>query len=349
MSQPISSEEKRRLMREKRAAKMAQGGTRLNKILGTDAVPGTPESTSTSTSTTTSTAAATSPEITEVSSVPSRRTGSGMNKNKNKNRISTFLEVDEAANDDHEISLESDSPLEEFVSNEAMEQEIERALNEMLQNSANDKRHGHGTASTSASTNLTSNSGSVQTPQLPEGFPDLSSLMGGNNPMDLMNMLNAAGGGNNPMDLMNMLNAAGGGNGGIPNQGVNGDLDSTKKAVQKLSQSLMGVLRFAGIFLLIWLYRDSIELNRNYGHIWTIFCTVEIVLAGLQVHLLSTGAFPKPTIMSFDVSAFSQIKAVMTAYSVLKSFFADFCWYVLVLVICTYHEPLQTEIIDSWS
>mgnify|MGYP003365258799 CR=1 FL=1 len=333
MSQPVSSEEKRRLMREKRAAKMAQGGTRLNKILGTDAVPGTPESTSTSTSTTTSTAAATFPEITEVSSVPSRRTGSGMNKNKNKNRISTFLEVDEAANDDHEISLESDSPLEEFVSNEAMEQEIERALNEMLQNSANDKRHGHGTASTSASTNLTSNSGSVQTPQLPEGFPDLSSLMGGNN----------------PMDLMNMLNAAGGGNGGIPNQGVNGNLDSTKKAVQKLSQSLMGVLRFAGIFLLIWLYRDSIELNRNYGHIWTIFCTVEIVLAGLQVHLLSTGAFPKPTIMSFDVSAFSQIKAVMTAYSVLKSFFADFCWYVLVLVICTYHEPLQTEIIDSWS
>lgn len=141
MPEEISAAEKRKLLREKRANRLANGSSRLNKILGTDEHPDIVVSKQTSI------------ESADLPSTePSFTSGAkahGVNASQRKgNRISMLLDSVEdpptSSLDDYEVSLESnESPFDEFVSNDRTEMNIEEMLNKMLQTSAKDG-HGHG-------------------------------------------------------------------------------------------------------------------------------------------------------------------------------------------------------------
>lgn len=261
----LSAAEKRRILREKRANKLANGGDRINKILGSDS---------------------TGVEKNETS------TTSNLTSTKKSNRISTILQPEEETEfDDPPVSglgdesIESDSPLNEFVSNE----EIEQALNKMLRSSAGDG-HNH------------------------------------NQPIDtdaLSSMLNMNG-----LGMGNLGNL--GGLGGMQGMGMGGDMPAVKSEYDilksKFYQSTYAVIRFICILTMVLMDERDTRL------LWNKFLMLEVVLGGIQLLCCVYGIFPSNTIMSFDITSFGSVNSVINGYAVARSFFNDFCFYILVFV-----------------
>lgn len=313
MVESISAAEKRRLLREKRAAKMATGSSRLNKILGTSAeeqhaTQQQPESANPSTS------------VEIDTPVAELRSNAGKSK-KSSNRISVVRDQSDNENDDppvsgldeFEVSLEDDSPLQEFVSNENAELEIEQILNKMLQNSAHDGKHPHGHG---------------QAPN-PEDFfgKEMVSMFAG--------MSGKANDGTSLSSLPSMS--------GMP--GMKGTEFKTEiqTAKAKVYQSGFAVFRFLYIWLLVYsnvsealtMFRlPSILLANN--SLWTQFLYTEIIFGLLHSLFNYLSIFPNNTIMSFDISSFGYANSALTAYTFARNLFNDFCYLIVILGLTSY-------------
>lgn len=109
MSEPLTAQQKRELLRQKRAAKMEKAsGSRINKILGTPEAVNQETSQTTVESTTGPDSTATTLDDTEDPPIQSL--------------------------DDIDISLESDSPINEFVRDDEAQQKIEEILAKAFNN-----------------------------------------------------------------------------------------------------------------------------------------------------------------------------------------------------------------------
>lgn len=270
----LSAAEKRRLLREKRAAKLSQGGDRINKILGTDNVNNT--------------------SINTTTGIEKNETKS--NNNKVNNRISTILQdnkieiEDTIEYDDPPVSglgdesLESDSPLNEFISND----EIEKALNKMLLNSSNDENHiGHN-----------------HNKPIDDPFATMFKNM--------ENMKGMSGLGGGDMSGMNFGN------------NIKSEYDILKS---KFYQSTYVIIRFIIIFTMM----IKNEFFKSISS-WNKFLILEILFGIIQLICCINGIFPNNTIMSFDITSFGQINSIINGYAVARSFYHDFCLYILVFV-----------------
>ncbi|GAV26704.1 hypothetical protein PMKS-000159 [Pichia membranifaciens] len=311
MANELSPAELRKLQRERRAAKMAKGSTRLNKILGSpefehdsEKVDNKENVASTIGQDDTVTAAATGKSDHQEQNVRSR-----VDKNSG-NRISVIL--NQELDDDPpvsgldgleiiepEISLESvDSPLQEFGSDENIEQEMENLLNKILQNSAHDTSHPHAHG---------------------QGIAD------GTNGMftgDMASMFPGLKPGTGPAGF-----------GGMPAQPVKSKLDVAKA---KVYQSGYAVIRFIIVWVIVSHQIEHSSFTPGYvfpqgSRLWLHFLSTEVVLGAIYLLLSYLHIFPSHTIMSFDISAFGYPNSILTSYGLVKSFFTDFCFMIVVL------------------
>lgn len=314
MSDSMSSAEKRRLLREKRAAKLAQGGSRLNKIIGGNdsllakepeeiqkpdiVIENVVESTGSNNST-------------EESTLKSRK-----NKFNKSNRISMVLNendadpptsnLDEFENyTEQDISLESGSPLQEFISDENVEVDMEQLLNRMLQNSGHDQSHPHGHG---------------------EGIPPM-----GEDPFAMFSKLSGMAGKSN--------------SGGLFNASTKSDIEIAKS---KLYLSGYSMFRLFVVLLLVCTKSDELFTSSGYSFfniltsyfdkltLWPLFLTVELIFSAIYLLLSFSQVFPNNTILSFDISSFGHANSALTAYGVIRSFFVDLCALVLILGFSAY-------------
>lgn len=311
MSEPISAAEKRRLLREKRAAKMATGGSRLNKILGTN-----DEEQNDTTIQPVSAKSTTSVEMDSTKAAMRPNTGKLKN---SANRISISMNQNANYDDDppvsgldeFEVSLEDDSPLQEFVSNETAELDIEQILNKMLQSSSHDGKnlHNHG-----------------QAPHAENVFDkEMASLFAG------MNAETGAG-------LSSSQPFA-----GMPGMMGTGLKTEVEIAKSKVYQSGFAVFRLIYMWLLVYsnVSESSIPIrlpsiflaNKS---LWTQFLYTEIVFGLLHSLFNYLSVFPNNTIMSFDVSSFGYANSALTAYTFARNLFNDFCYLVVILGLASY-------------
>jgi hypothetical protein len=306
MAEEISAAEKRRLLREKRAAKMATGGSRLNKILGSNeneevSSNNQPEPAQKINTTSSNARSTNNPQLRPISEKP---------KNKS-NRISVMIDQENEDDDppvsgldDLEMSLESDSPLQEFVSNEKAEFELEQFLNKMLQNSAHDDKNAHGHGE----------------PTNPQDFfgKEMASMFAG---------LNGKGGNDGMPPIPGM--------GNLP---IKSEIELAKS---KLYQSGFAVFRFILIWILISSYNPDSTISSYITFsfntsLWTQFLYGEIVFGLVHLLLTSLSVFPNHTIMSFDVSSFGYANSALTAYSFARNFFNDFCCLIVIIGLSTF-------------
>lgn len=313
MVEELSTAELRRLQRERRAAKMAKGSSRLNKILGSTEAENddgkdqeNDKLDSTIIKNGSATVSASGKSDHEESNIKSRSDKRG-------NRISVILDQNHDDDDDDpptsgldgiesiapEISLESvDSPLQEFESDENIEQEMENLLNKILQNSSHDSSHPHAHGQ-----GIPGDPGSLFN-------GDMSSMFPGLNP-----------GVNSP------------GFGGMSASPAKSKVDIAKS---KLYQSGYAVFRFILVCVLVLTHVERSSFVSGYvfpqnSSLWLHFLSTEVILGALYLLLSYLRFFPSHTILSFDISGFGYPNSIMTSYGLVKSFFTDFCFMVVVL------------------
>ncbi|ODQ45315.1 hypothetical protein PICMEDRAFT_13036 [Pichia membranifaciens NRRL Y-2026] len=311
MANEPSPAELRKLQRERRAAKMARGSTRLNKILGSPDIKHESEIDDTKENGASSigkddiiTAASTGKSDHQEQNVRSRS-----DKNSG-DRISVILNQD--VDDDPpvsgldgletiepEISLESvDSPLQEFGSDENIEQEMEKLLNKILQNSAHDTSHPHAHGQ-----GITDNTNAMFNGDMASMFPGLKPGMGPT------------------------------GFGAMPAQPAKSKLDIAKA---KVYQSGYAVIRFIIVWVLVSNHIERSSFTSGFvfpqgSRLWLHFLSTEAVLGAIYLLLSYLHIFPSHTIMSFDISGFGYPNSILTSYGLVKSFFTDFCFMIVVL------------------
>lgn len=301
MSAELSAAEKRKLLRDKRANRLANGSTRLNKILGTEEHPEV---------------IVTKPTIDESSdsvkepSYSTRSQSSANGLSKRGNRISMLLDTNEdpptSSLDEFEVSLESDeSPLDEFVSNEKAELNIEEVLNKMLQSSAKDG-HEHG--------------GSLHS-SAPSSFSD----------KDMASMLSSMG------QIPGMGNFPGfdGNAGSAP------ILSAKDMSRSKLLQSSFSLFRILVIFFLVQtnIPESILSVYAVYLHkysLWVQFLYTEVIFGVLQLLFNYLRVFPNNTILSFDISQFGYANSFINAYTIMRNFYTDFCILIVAVGLGVY-------------
>ncbi|TID17185.1 hypothetical protein CANINC_004044 [Pichia inconspicua] len=298
MSGELSAAEKRRLLREKRANRLANGGTRLNKILGTEEVPGTETKSS---------------QLDKASETKSSSTGSQTSVNglsKRGNRISMLLDNNDdpptSSLDEFEVSLESDeSPLDEFVSNERAEVNIEEVLNKMLKSSAKDgHEHGEGLHSST-----------------PNSFSD----------KDMASMLSSMG------QIPGLGNFPGFDN-------VSGSLNASNATDISRSKLLQSTYSFFRVLLISFLVLTNLPESFLYVYalyphkysLWVQFLYTEVLFGALQLSFNYLKIFPNNTILSFDVSQFGYANSLLNAYTIIRNFYTDFCTLIVALGLGVY-------------
>lgn len=330
MSETLSAAEKRKLLREKRAAKMAAGGSRINRILGTpeaeqkgeqknvaqaqDGLTGSERTTQAAPRPNTAASGVTGAgESSNIRLRPS----AGKSQTKN-NRISVILNEDDdppvSGLDEYEhepeVSLESDSPLDEFVSNENAEQEIEQLLNRMLQSSAQDASHPHAHGEKLRDEDLFNKdiSSILAGMGSGQGFPGFPGLPG--------------------MEGMP----------GLGGKSLSSPRDLTKA---RMLQSTYALFRFVIIWVLINMNMPYSALS-SYAifpysyNLWLQFLCIEVIFGLLYLLLRHFSVFPSNTIMSFDISSFGYANSAFTAYSLARSFFNDVCCLVVIVGLASY-------------
>lgn len=321
MSANLSPAELRRLQRERRAAKMAKGGSRLNKILGSSdptednektIKPDSENTSSDKSANTTSNTTAAQSGIVEEPQLKLRT--NKINENAKKNRISTILTQEDDEDppvssldgyDEPEISLEStDSPLQEFESEENIEKEMENLLNKILQGSARDP-HGHGQP---IANNQNVNSSDLSS-MFPSGMPNIPNM-----PI-FPGMSEMPGMG----DMFGQSNKS--------------ELDIAKA---KLFKSGFAIVRFVIVWIIVLSHVEKLAMTSLYffppnTKLWTHFLCVEILLGGIYLLLSYFSIFPNHTILSFDISSFGYPNSLLTSYGLIKGFFADFCFMIIIL------------------
>lgn len=323
MPEEISAAEKRRLLREKRANRLANGGSRLNKILGTDEYPEvvdtTPKSsTSQDSPITTTTPVSTSSIQTSISNATQRKN----------NRVSMILDPHNdpptSTLDEFEVSLESEgSPLDEFASNEKIDMNIEEMLNKMLQFSGKDG-HEHGQQA-------------LEGAGIEDIFgKDMASMMASMGNMPGMGGL----GGMSGLGGMGGL----GGLGGLPGMSGMGSpmmKNEVEVSRSKVFQSTFSVFRILVVFMLVQTgipesLFSAYELFPYHFTIWNKFLCTEVVFGLLQLVFTYFSIFPNNTIMSFDISSFGYANSILNAYGLVRNFYQDFCCLILAIGLSAY-------------
>lgn len=322
MSADLNPAELRKLQRERRAAKMAKGGSRLNKILGSSDIAEISEKTikpefesntvdipKNSILSTTSAEACGNVEEPQLK-LRTNKTS----ENTKKNRISAILIQDNDEDppvssldeyDEPEISLEStDSPLQEFESEENIEKDMENLLNKILQGSARDP-HGHGQPIT--------NDQKVNNSDISSMFPSVMP--------NIPNMPIFPGMSGMP------------GMGDMFGQSGKSELDIAKA---KLFKSGFSIARFIIVWIIVWSHVEKLAMTSLYffppnTKLWTHFLCIEILLGGIYLLLSYFSIFPNHTILSFDISSFGYPNSLLTSYGLVKGFFADFCCMIVTL------------------
>lgn len=314
---------------------MAQGGSRLNQIFAGSGMKNPPKSVASDipiNSDTTQSTTGANRESDGSDGVKSRINKTSASKNDN--RISTILSD---VNDDTELfadppissidyidnpdlSIESSSsPLQEFESDVTVEKEMEDLLNKILRNSANDNSgHGHGHGQGINSTD----SSTLFNTDISEMFKNIQNMPG----------------------MSGMT--------GMPSMpGMNPQAQQVEKtplelAKAKLFRSGYVIIRFIIISILVM---QNIEgFGSGYGYIfpensklWIHFLWIEVILGIFYLTLSYLSIFPNHTILSFDISSFGYANSILTSYGLIKSFFTDFCFLVVLLGFLFYFGSLN--------
>lgn len=302
---------------------MSKGGTRLNKILGTE--EGTEINNDSGSTTPIKEAKMTASGKSENSNDSNIkiRPNSHQSDTKKKNRISSILSQNDEDDppvsgldgfDEHEISLESNnSPFQEFTSDENIEKDMENLLNKILQGSNHDQ-HGHG--------------------QSLNTFDDSNSLF----PNNMSSIFPPGMGSKDGIPIFPGMSGMPGMSGvGKPEKC---ELDIAKSKLYKSSYS---IFRFIIVWIIVSIHIEKSSILSSYifapnSKLWIHFLSAEVLLGAIYLLLSYLSVFPNHTILSFDVSNFGYPNSILTSYGLVKSFFTDFCFMIVLLVFLFYFK-----------